>query len=212
MTDARAWYTEQLAEAYALHNPSIRPGLRPAAAWLAAAVPDGGLVLDLGCGVGRDLASLARSGTRAVGVDIALPMLAVARRRHPALVCGDLTRLPLPDAVADAVWCVAAWVHIGRRDLPRAVAELARVLRPGGVAVVGIQRGSGEVFELDPYIGQEKRLMARYEEGEIHGAVRDAGLQPLTLAAADAELRGWVTVLIVKPCGGSRERGRAAQI
>lgn len=198
---AREWYGEQLAEAYALHNPSIRPGLRPAAAWLAAAVPDGGLVLDLGCGTGRDLASLGRPGTRVVGVDIAMPMLTRARGLHSALVCGDLTRLPLGDGVADAVWCVAAWVHIGRRDLPRATAELARVLRPGGVAVVGVQRGSGESVELDPYIGQVKRLMVRYGEVEIHEAVRAAGLQPLTLTADDADLRNWVTLIIVKPGG-----------
>jgi ubiquinone/menaquinone biosynthesis C-methylase UbiE len=201
MTTARDWYTEPLAEAYALHNPSIRPGLRPAAAWVAAAVPDGGLVLDLGCGAGRDLASLADSGARVVGVDIAMPMLTLARRRHPDLVCGDLTRLPLRDAVADAVWCVAAWVHIGRHDLPHAIVELARVLRPGGVAVIGVQRGSGEAFELDPYIGQAKRLMVRYEEHEIHEALRGAGLQPLTLSAVDADLCNWVTLIVVKPHG-----------
>jgi ubiquinone/menaquinone biosynthesis C-methylase UbiE len=199
MTTARDWYTEPLAEAYALHNPSIRPGLRPAAAWVAAAVPDGGLVLDLGCGAGRDLASLADSGARVVGVDIAMPMLTLARRRHPDLVCGDLTRLPLRDAVADAVWCVAAWVHIGRHDLPHAIVELARVLRPGGVAVIGVQRGSGEAFELDPYIGQAERLMVRYEEHEIHEALLGAGLQPLTLSAVDADLCNWVTLIVVKP-------------
>jgi SAM-dependent methyltransferase len=202
VSTARDWYTEQVAEAYALHNPSIRPGLRPAAAWLAAAVPDGGRVLDLGCGAGRDLAPLAGSGARVTGIDIAMPMLALARRRHPDLVCGDLTRLPLRDAVADAVWCVAAWVHIGRRDLPQAVAELARVLRPGGVAVIGVQRGSGEAFELDPYIGQAERLMVRYEEHEIHEALQAAGLRPLTLAADDdADLRNWVTLIVVKPHG-----------
>jgi SAM-dependent methyltransferase len=203
MTTARDWYTGPLAEAYASQNPEIRPALRPMAAWLTAAVPDGGLVLDLGCGAGRDLPSLTRPGTRAVGVDIALPMLTLARRQHPALLCADLTRLPLPDNVADAAWCVAAWVHVPRRDLPRAAGELARVLRPGGVAVIGVQRGSVEAYELDPYIGQVERLMVRYEETELHEAVRAAGLRPLTLAADDADLRKWVTVLVVKPHGAA---------
>jgi SAM-dependent methyltransferase len=204
MSTARDWYTEELAQAYALQNPLIRTGLRPAVAWLNAAVPEGGLVLDLGCGTGRDLVPLAAAGARVVGVDIAMPMLAFARHQHPDhLVCGDLTRLPLRDAAADGIWCVAAWVHIRRRDLRLAVAELARVLRPGGVAVIGVHRGSGEAFVLDPYIGQTERLMVRYEEHEVHAALLAAGLQPLTLTTDDADLRNWVTLIVVNPHGAS---------
>jgi SAM-dependent methyltransferase len=201
MTGVRSWYDERLADAYDRANPSTRKGLVPAAAWLSGGVPDGGTLLDLGCGTGRDLPVLARDGIRVIGVDIALPMLRRARRRHAALLCADLTRLPLRDAVADAVWCVAAWVHVPQRELPSAAAELARVLRPGGHAVVGVQRGSGGRVELDPYLGEVPRLMVRYQEAELITALGEAGLHALPLATHDAELSKWVTTLVVKPHG-----------
>ncbi|WP_330334607.1 class I SAM-dependent methyltransferase [Streptomyces sp. NBC_00536] len=201
MTGARAWYGERLADAYDRANPSTRHGLLPAAAWLTGGVPDGGTLLDVGCGTGRDLPVLARKGISVIGVDIALPMLRLARRHHDALLCADLTRLPVRDSVADAVWCVAAWVHVPHRDLPAAAAELSRVLRPGGHAVIGVQRGSGERVELDPYLGEVPRLMVRYAEGEVIAALDDAGLRALPFATDDAELRAWVTTLVVKPHG-----------
>ncbi|MCT9094337.1 class I SAM-dependent methyltransferase [Streptomyces sp. ASQP_92] len=201
MTDARSWYGDRLADAYDRANPATRQGLPPAAAWLSGSVPDGGTLLDLGCGPGRDLPVLSRPDIHVIGVDIALPMLRLAGRRHHPLLCADLTQLPLRDAVADAVWCVAAWVHIPHRDLPHAAAELSRVLRPGGHAVVGVQRGSGERVELDPYLGEAPRLMVRYEESELITALHEAGLHALPLATPGAELGNWVTTVVLKPYG-----------
>src|SRR5688572_20877674 len=60
--------------------------------WLVAALEPGALVLDAGCGSGRDTAALRARGIQALGIDRSSGMLSEARRRHPAcdFVCGDL--------------------------------------------------------------------------------------------------------------------------
>ena len=96
-----------------------------------------GSVLDAGMGPGRMCAELARLGWTVSGVDAAEEMVEVARTRLPdareRLLVGTIEDLPFPDASFDAV--VATGV-LEYSQVPRAVAELARVLRPGGLAVV----------------------------------------------------------------------------
>ena len=108
-------------------------------------VAPGDRVLDGCCGTG-DLALAARRAGAAevVGLDFSEPMLERARRKEPAVewIHGDLLELPFEDASFDA-----ATVGFGVRnvtDLERGIAELRRVLRPGGrVGILEITRPRG---------------------------------------------------------------------
>jgi demethylmenaquinone methyltransferase / 2-methoxy-6-polyprenyl-1,4-benzoquinol methylase len=95
----------------------------------------GDIVLDLAAGTGVSTQELARSGAYPVGVDISLGMLTVGKRiRKVNLLAGDALRLPFRDGVFDA-----ATISFGLRnvhDTGAALAELARVTRPGGRLVV----------------------------------------------------------------------------
>ncbi|CAM3772016.1 class I SAM-dependent methyltransferase [Isoptericola cucumis] len=110
-----------------------------AAAVAAFATLDGVAdVLDVATGTGLVLRALhASSGTtvRTTGVDLSPDMLAVARRELPqaTLLRADAAALPLADASVDLVTCVTA-LHL-LPDPHAALAEWARVLRPGGRAV-----------------------------------------------------------------------------
>ena len=109
-----------------------------------AVVRPGDRVLDACCGTGDlALAALAR-GSTVTGIDFSARMLERARRKSNAIewVTGDLLALPFPDEAFDA-----ATVGFGVRnvaDLSRALAELRRVLRPGGrLAILEITRPRG---------------------------------------------------------------------
>src|SRR4051794_3724411 len=93
-------------------------------------------ILDAACGTGRHSAWLAGRGHDIVGVDASSAMLAKARARLPRarFELGDLVALPLPDGSVDAALCALALVHL--LDLRPAMAELARVVRPGGRIVI----------------------------------------------------------------------------
>jgi SAM-dependent methyltransferase len=90
-------------------------------------------VLDICCGTG-DLASagIAR-GSHITGVDFAYTMIRIARAKVPDAVflCGDAEHLPFPSERFDAAVCSFGIWHLAEPD--RAIAEAARVLKPGGV-------------------------------------------------------------------------------
>lgn len=90
-----------------------------------------GRVLDLGCGTGRSLNLLERADT-VTGVDPSLGLLVRARRRAPGipLVAGRAEQLPFPDGAFDTV--VSALVLCSVERPHRALAEVRRVLAPGG--------------------------------------------------------------------------------
>jgi len=99
---------------------------------------NGDLVLDLAAGTGVSTAELIRSGAAAVACDFSLGMLRAGRgargRRHVPFVAGDATCLPFADGSFDA-----ATISFGLRnvsDVPLALREMARVVRPGGRLVV----------------------------------------------------------------------------
>lgn len=87
------------------------------------------IVLDLACGTGDMCVDLEHAGYRPVGVDLSFGMLANARTDAP-LVHGDALLLPFADDSIDGVTCGFALRNFV--DLGPVLAELARVLRPGG--------------------------------------------------------------------------------
>ncbi|HEX6739951.1 MAG TPA: class I SAM-dependent methyltransferase [Vicinamibacteria bacterium] len=93
-------------------------------------------LLDVGCGTGHHLASLRARGFEVAGVDGSEAMLEHARRNNPGVdlrQC-DVERLPHPDAQFDLVLCVEVLRYLPHMDA--CLREIARVLRPGGVALV----------------------------------------------------------------------------
>jgi SAM-dependent methyltransferase len=96
---------------------------------------DGLDVLDLGCGYGVLASTLSRRGARVTGLDADPRMLAAARRRAKAeavevnLVQGRVEAPPFPDGSFDCVVAVTVLCFVHEAD--RAIAELARVIRPG---------------------------------------------------------------------------------
>ena len=87
-------------------------------------------VLEAGCGTGLLLERVARSARSAVGVDLSSGMLARAAARGLQVAQGSLTALPCADASVDVAYSFKVLAHI--KDIATAMAELARVVRPGG--------------------------------------------------------------------------------
>ena len=128
-------------EVYELENlASDRAGVIDAA--LEALHPlEGARLLDVGCGTGFHLPRLAARGAHVVGVEPHLPLVARARARlvrddgrTASVVAGDAEALPLADASVDVVH--ARWAYFFGAGCEPGLAEVARVLRRGGVAAV----------------------------------------------------------------------------
>src|SRR5712692_3705939 len=99
-----------------------------------------GVALDAACGTGRHSAYLASLGHTVIGVDSSAAMLERAGEKVPGgeFHEADLCDLPLPDDHVDLVVCALALMHVP--DIEPVLAELVRVLRPGGSLVISDRR------------------------------------------------------------------------
>ncbi|PSP49945.1 SAM-dependent methyltransferase [Halobacteriales archaeon QH_7_69_31] len=111
------------------------------------------VALDVGCGNGRNAAVLVDHADAVLGVDVSGAMLSIARDRVPdaAVLQGDAARLPLQTDVADLALYIATLHHLSDRSLRRrSLDQLARVLAPGGEALVSAWSTVHDRFEADP--------------------------------------------------------------
>ena len=169
-------------------------------------LPVTGPVLDLGCGRGLWMERLARRGLAPVGIERELDRATRAARYGP-VVSGDAAELPFRDGAAGLVWCTHVLHHLA--DPVRVLAEVRRVLRPGGTLILA------ETVEDNPLLRAGRRLHDSWDGVGIHARftarsllddVAAAGLEPvehrqhslLSFAAwllpAGADRRAWHAV------------------
>ena len=102
---------------------------------LVANRPDGGHLLDLGCGAGEPMARLfIERGWRVTGVDLSQGMLSLAEQQVPEMtrVLSDMRACNFPAESFDAVILVYSLFHVPHEDHPALFAKLFRWLNPGG--------------------------------------------------------------------------------
>ena len=112
-----------------------------------------GTVGDVGCGPGHVAAHLRGRGARVVAVDLSPRMAAHALASGTPTAAADLTALPFGDDALAGLVCFYAIFHLDDAGRDAAYAEMARVLRPGGLAVIAFHTGDAE----SP-TGTERRL------------------------------------------------------
>jgi SAM-dependent methyltransferase len=127
-------------------RPKARKMLSVLQHFLGRASLEGLTILDVGCSSGIVDDELRRSGARVLGIDIDVPGLAKAGERFGDVVsflCADSERMPLADDSVDVVICNHVYEHV--LDPVALFAELRRVLRPDGVAYLGLGNRLGIV-------------------------------------------------------------------
>lgn len=186
--DAYWWY-----RGMRLVTRAFAPGLFTAAveSWL----------LDAGCGTGRNLQDLEAGGGHAVGVDVSLRALALARRRgRTPLVCGSIEALP---------FCAGAFAGALSRDVlymvPReeaAARELARVLAFGGTLAISSPAFRALSGAHDRAVGG----LRRHTAPELKRRLEKAGLEVRRTTYANFFLA--VPIWFLRKVTGAMARGR----
>jgi ubiquinone/menaquinone biosynthesis C-methylase UbiE len=146
----------------------------------------GGQVLEVGAGTGLHARwLLEHTPVSYTGLDLSEPMLTIARERVAAhagrarLVVGDAARLPFPDASFDAAFCTATLHHLP--DARAGIAELVRVVRPGGrVAAVEPNWKFPSVLVMSAITPAEHAVF-RLNGPRLVRWAREAGLEEVTL-------------------------------
>ncbi|HSG88552.1 MAG TPA: class I SAM-dependent methyltransferase [Pseudomonadales bacterium] len=149
-------------------------------------------LLDVGCGEGRHtLGAWLEAPVHAVGLDLSRRDLDIAEGRRQAFedaapeggsarfVCGSALDLPFPDASFDVVVCSEVLEHIF--DHRGVLAEISRVLKPGGRFVTSVPRAWPErlCWALsDPYHEAEGGHIRIFDAARLRATVRSAGFRP----------------------------------
>lgn len=109
-----------------------------------AALPDGGKVLDLGCGPGFAAATMAQAGLRVDATDGSEEMVALAAA-HDGVTAWQATFEQITGvALYDGIWANFSLLHAPRNDMPRHLAALHRAAKPGARFHIGVKTGTGE--------------------------------------------------------------------
>lgn len=98
------------------------------------------IVLDAGCGDGWYTARMSKESNTVTGIDYSERAIAFAKaiNPHATFLAGSITKLPFPDATFDVIFSFQVLEHIPLLELPSAIAELSRVLKPDGTFIATV--------------------------------------------------------------------------
>ena len=135
-------------------------------------LPNGGRVLDEGCGSGRDGKAFHEMGYQVDAFDASSAMVELARQ-HTGLPVQLMTFSEIDGkAQYDGIWCCASLLHVPSSELPEVMQKLADALKPGGVWYVSFKYGNGERVQgerrfTDLNEMELRRLLNRMSEIDI---------------------------------------------
>ncbi|MEL6609510.1 MAG: class I SAM-dependent methyltransferase [Pseudomonadota bacterium] len=158
------------------------------------AAPEGGRVLDLGCGPGNAARFMAEAGLDAHAWDLTPEMVEMAAT--PGVTARQAGFDDLDEvATYDGVWANFSLLHAAKADMPRHLAAIATALKDAGVFSIGMKTGEGERRDT---IG---RFYSYYTRDELMGLLGEAGFEAVwDKTGEEAGLDGTVAPFILIRC------------
>jgi SAM-dependent methyltransferase len=194
----RGWFGRLLVRGMNLgHYHMTRWGLSK------VVITDYANVLDVGCGGGRTLESLASSAKpgMAVGIDYSVDSVTVARKRiqqrtvggRVEVLCGSVSSMPFPDATFDCVTAVESYYFWP--DIAADLAEIRRVMKPDGQLVIIAGMYLGSKFDKRNMKVIRVGGMRCFSVQEFEDNLQDAGFLDVTVTVEPR--KGWIVVVSV---------------
>jgi ubiquinone/menaquinone biosynthesis C-methylase UbiE len=144
-------------------------------------LPGKGLVLDVGCGCGRDTKYLSDRGIYTIGIDLSLGMIIQARKYVPntRFLQMDMRKLEFEEFSFDGILAMASILHIPKVQMPDLLTEFRRVLKGNGLLYIVVMIGSGEKYvERSAAVpGMGPRFFAFYYKRELMNILNQTGFE-----------------------------------
>ncbi|MEX5303727.1 class I SAM-dependent methyltransferase [Kocuria sabuli] len=185
---------DTMAQIYHEHLPDLRAEQPVDRALITAfaehvRVFDSPAVLDAGCGTGRLISTLQAGGLTVTGIDLSPGMLDIARSMHPEVPfhVADLAHLPFDSATFAGVMAWYSLIHVPPHELTDSLAEITRVLRPGGYFLTGFQAGAGNRILHHASGGDGGYEAYLWTVDEMTLALAQVGLDPIAWCTRAAQ-------------------------
>jgi ubiquinone/menaquinone biosynthesis C-methylase UbiE len=140
------------------------------------------LILNVGCGDGRDNIHIEKNGGKAIGIDLSDGMLKEARNLHPEgdFRKMDMRNLAFEDNFFDGIWASGSIYHVPKSDVHRIISEFVRTLKAEGVLSLNFKLGEGEGLEANPKsYGGYPRYFAYYTRQEMKDIIEGFGFREI---------------------------------
>lgn len=189
--------TRQTYDKYSAEHASRFWNASVERAWnvFSALIPPKTLVLDLGCGTGRDVATLGRRGYHVIGVDLSMGLLREAQSRLSGqFVQGDMRFVPFSSAQFDGVWMCASLLHIPRKQASTVLSYVYRIMGWGSVLFIAVKQGYGECWQET----EGPIFFTYYQPDEISKIIQDSGLLIELIWNEKAQGNNWINIIAHK--------------
>lgn len=163
-------------------------------------VTPNGLVLDAGCGTGRDTAVFAQHNYQVIGLDLTLAMLAKGKANEvdTTLVQADLEAMPLRRGF-DGIWASASLLHIPAEKIPFILTEFYNLLNQNGVFYCTVQKGHGARWRRISYQKHAKRFFKYWQAESWNSMLEQAGFEIVHEWTDATRTKDWLVRICRKP-------------
>ena len=158
---------------------------------LRALVPEGGKILDLGCGAGVPVARELSKSFAVTGVDISGKQIALARENAPGaeFVEADIASVEFPQGSFDAVSAFYSLTHVPREEHAEVLARIAAWLKPGGIFLASLGAGDNSDNVENDWLGTPM-FFSHFGAEENKRLVADAGFHTISAEVVSQKENG----------------------
>lgn len=125
-------------------------------------IPEGGRIMDLGCGSGRDVKWFCDHGYEAYGLDASKELVSKAADEYDIPVFTGLIEEWTTATPFDGVWCCASLMHLDENTLDQFFENLKYNLKPGGVLFMSVKSG------IETGLDEQGRYLRDFTEADVH--------------------------------------------
>ncbi|MEY2640793.1 MAG: hypothetical protein RL150_186 [Candidatus Parcubacteria bacterium] len=154
-------------------------------------------IIDVGSGPGRDGVLLQQAGKEVLCVDAAEAMVALSAARGLASVCASFESLPVTDASYDGVWAYTSLLHVPKAEVGVVLAEIVRVLKPGGMLALGLIEGDGEGYRESSGVDMP-RWFSYYQKEEVITRCQEYGFTLVYFEVFKPRTRNYLNFIFKK--------------
>ncbi len=132
-------------------------------------LPKSAKVLDLGCGWGRDSKTFTKYGLQTYGVDLSKQMIRYAKKYAPKanFKVMNILSLKFKNNYFDGAWASASLLHLKKKDIPKALKQIKRILKPNGILYINVKEGKGEGLTKDQRYKGAKKFYSYFTKSEL---------------------------------------------
>ncbi|GAP12530.1 methylase [Longilinea arvoryzae] len=124
-------------------------------------------LLEVGAGVGRDSLFFRENGLEVACIDLSPAMVALCRQKGLDAQVMDVAGLDFPDESFDAIYSMNSLLHLPKTEFPGALAQIRRVLKPGGLFFLGVYGGDDHEGIREEDYAEPKRFFSSFSDEHI---------------------------------------------